>query len=111
MTLNDLLVVVKPVSYTVELSMSRCRKLELLEAPWETVGSDVLNGKLYVVVIDYYTHRIEAIEIARQTAAAVVTVMKEIFARLGIPKSVKSEMGVLKIVKNFYNLLKSMVSN
>ena len=63
--------------------------------PWELVGTDLfmLDDENYVVLIDYYSKWIEAIRLNGQTASAVIRALIMVFARLGVPKTVRSDNG------------------
>lgn len=64
-------------------------------APWEKVGTDLFhyNGKDYVLVIDYYSNFPEIALLTSATSNSVITHVKSIFARHGIPKTVVSYNG------------------
>ena len=68
---------------------------ELPTKPWEVLGSDVfvLDGKLYLLIVDYYSRWIEALHINAQTSREVIAVMKKVFARFGIPSMLRSDNG------------------
>ena len=51
------------------------------------------DNENYLVSIDYYTRRIAAIWIPRQTASVMVNALKNVFARLRVPKIVMSDNG------------------
>lgn len=63
--------------------------------PWEKVGTDLfqLNGKDYLVVIDYYSNYPEVEQLHYTTSNYVIQCMKSIFARHGIPHIVQSDNG------------------
>ena len=63
------------------------------ERPWQKVGSDLFEhqGKSYLLVVDYFSKYIETSLLKDKTAATVVTHMKSIFARHGIPDEVISD--------------------
>lgn len=63
--------------------------------PWEKVGTDLfqLNGKDYLVVIDYYSNYPEVEQLHHTTSNYVIQCMKSIFARHGIPHIVQSDNG------------------
>ena len=66
------------------------------DRPWQLVGSDLFEWKkkTYLVVVDYFSRYIEVAEMPRKpTSAALVTRMKAMFARHGIPDVVKSDNG------------------
>lgn len=68
---------------------------DLPTAPWEKVGTDLFhcNGKDYLLVIDYYSNFPEIALLSSATASSVITHVKSIFARHGIPKTVVSDNG------------------
>ena len=53
--------------------------------PWQRVGTDLFENKgtQYVLVIDYFSRYIE---IAKLSSDAIITYLKSIFARHGIPQ-------------------------
>jgi hypothetical protein len=57
-------------------------------------------------MIDYYSRWIEAVKISRQTASAVIAAMKYLFARLGVPKIVRSDNGTCYNCKEFLKFAK-----
>ena len=71
--------------------------------PWEVIGSDIFQfeGRLYLVLVDYYSKWIEALEIPVQTSKEVIDVMRPVFARFGIPKVIRSDNGACYISKEF----------
>ncbi|XP_064390623.1 uncharacterized protein K02A2.6-like [Halichondria panicea] len=67
----------------------------LPDYPWQMVGTDLfeLKGQQYLVVVDYYSRYPECIKLSRTTSAHIITVLKAIFARHGIPETVRSDNG------------------
>ncbi|XP_049269086.1 uncharacterized protein K02A2.6-like [Rhipicephalus sanguineus] len=63
--------------------------------PWETVGIDLftLEGKEYVVVVDYYSRFIELEQLKRTTTKDIAQVLEPIFARFGVPTTVRTDNG------------------
>jgi hypothetical protein len=63
--------------------------------PWQKVGMDLfeLNGKHYVVVVDYYSRFLEIIELCNKTFSDVVRALKSTFACYGVPMAVFSDNG------------------
>ena len=66
---------------------------EIPERPWQKVGSDLmqLKGKDYLVVVDYYSKFIETCPMRDKTAGTVITHLKSIFARHGIPEELVAD--------------------
>lgn len=63
--------------------------------PWQKVACDFfyLKGRQYLLMIDYFSKYIEMQPLNSMTAQAVVTAMKAIFARHGIPEELVSDGG------------------
>ena len=63
--------------------------------PWQKVGSDLFEWQQanYLLVVDYYSRFIEIARLNRTTTAEVVTHLKSIFARHGIPETLVSDNG------------------
>ena len=68
---------------------------KLPDYPWQKVGSDLfqLRGDHYLLVVDYYSRFPEVVKLPSTTAPTVVTALKTIFARYGIPETVFSDNG------------------
>lgn len=64
-------------------------------APWHKVGMDLFHakGKDYLVVIDYYSNFPEMALLSNLSSSCVITHVKSIFARHGIPYMVMSDNG------------------
>ena len=67
----------------------------LPEYPWEVVGTDLfeLQGRQYLVVVDYFSRYPEVAKLTSTTASSVIAILKACFARHGIPKTVRSDNG------------------
>ena len=63
--------------------------------PWQCVGTDLfeLAGKSYILVINYFSRYPEVLELRSTTSAAVVSALQSIFARHGIPETLRSDNG------------------
>ena len=63
------------------------------DRPWQKLVSGVFEhkGKPYLVVVDYYSKFIETSLMRDKTAGTIVTHMKSIFARHGIPEELVSD--------------------
>lgn len=67
----------------------------LPEHPWDTVGIDLfmLEGKEYVVVVDYYSRFFELEQLKRTTTKDTALVLEPIFARFGVPRTIRTDNG------------------
>ena len=56
--------------------------------PWQVVATDLfeLHGVHYLLIADYYSRYPEVSRLTTTTSAAVITAMKAVFARHGIPE-------------------------
>lgn len=63
--------------------------------PWQVVGSDLfeLKGEQYLVIVDYFSRFPEVIKMTTTTSAAIITALKSIFSRYGIPEVLRSDNG------------------
>ena len=61
--------------------------------PWEKVGIDyfTLNGKDFLLIVDYYSKYPEVAQMTSKTAQATIAKLKMVFARHGIPRVVISQ--------------------
>lgn len=59
------------------------------------VGSDLfeLNGKTYIVVVDYFSCYMEVQTLTKTTSTAVISILKSLFVRHGIPSILVSDNG------------------
>lgn len=71
---------------------------ELPTRPCEKVGSDLfhLNGKNYIILTDYYSY-----QLMKTKTENIITVMKDIFARHGVPTKLVSDNGFQYISRTF----------
>src|SRR5204863_2482606 len=63
--------------------------------PWEKIGIDFLDikGQAYMIVIDYYSKYTEVFSLPNMKSVTVISKLKSIFSRHGIPKIVFSDGG------------------
>ena len=67
----------------------------LPQYPWQKVAADLfhLNGANYLVVVDYFSRYPEVQKLNSTTSDTVITLLKSIFARFGIPETFVSDNG------------------
>ena len=66
------------------------------DRPWQIMGTDLLQlkSRTYLLVADYFSRYIElALLLSSQTSQDVIQALKSMFARRGIPDSVRSDNG------------------
>ena len=63
--------------------------------PWERVGIDLfeLNGKVYIVIVDYYSRWVACQKLTSLTSEHTIEVLKEVFATYGIPDLILTDNG------------------
>jgi transposase InsO family protein len=63
--------------------------------PWEKIGTDLFEWKKvdYLLVVDYYSRYIEIAKLTSTSANSVITHLKSIFSRHGLPETVMSDNG------------------
>lgn len=68
---------------------------KLPDAPWEALSADLLKfqGKWYLVIQDYYSRFLELVHVNKLTSEAIINRLKNIFARHGIPVSLRTDGG------------------
>lgn len=74
--------------------------------PWAHVAADLfeLKKSTYLVIVDYFSGYPEVVKLASTTSAAIITVLKSIFSRHGIPAGFMSDNGpqfTSNIMKSF----------
>ena len=69
--------------------------LNLPEFPWQVVGTDlfVLNKANYLLVVDYFLRNPEVVKMTSTSSASIISALKSVFARHGIPEVVRSDNG------------------
>ena len=67
----------------------------LPDRPWQRLGADLCEwqGKMYLVLIDYFSRWIEVEHLIRSDSETVVQKLYAIFARFGLPETLRSDGG------------------
>ena len=65
------------------------------EYPWQVLGSDLfeLNGSTYLLVADYLSRYPELIKLTSTTSSSIISSLRTIFSRHGIPETMRSDNG------------------
>ena len=68
---------------------------ELPDYPWQKVGADLfeLEGIKYLLLVDYFSRFIEVVKLTSTTSTTIISVLKIIFSRYGIPERLISDNG------------------
>ena len=68
---------------------------ELPKYPWQVVGTDLfeLNKSNYLLVVDYFSKYPEVLQLTSTTSVSVISALKSVFSRHGIPEIVRSDNG------------------
>ena len=76
---------------------------EIPAKPWQKVGTDLFHFKNndYLVIVDYFSNFPEIAWLKSTTSSSIITHMKSIFARHGIPETVISDYGPQFASKEF----------
>lgn len=77
--------------------------------PWEKVGTDLFtwSGCDFLIVIDYYSNYPEIAKLESITSNSVITHLKSIFARHGVPKVLMSDNGPQYSSLEFKNFVRA----
>lgn len=77
--------------------------------PWQDCGADLLgplpSGEYLLVVVDYYSRYFEVVVMKSITSAKVIEVFLPIFARLGMPFSLRTDNGTQFVSEEFQAFL------
>ena len=81
-----------------EMAVNPCEPMissSLPERPWQKLGADLFyyKGKNYLLVVDYYSRYPEVAELSSTTSRSVITALKSMFSRHGIPDLLHSDNG------------------
>ena len=74
--------------------------------PWLKLGADLfnLNGREYLLVIDYYSNYPEVALLEEISSKAVINKLKSIFSRHGIPSKLITDNGRQFISSEFKSI-------
>ena len=63
--------------------------------PWERIAADLfeLKGSMYLLVVDYYSRFVEVQKLNSTTSTSVITYLKSLFSRFGIPVEMVTDNG------------------
>ena len=66
---------------------------DLPDCPWQVVGTDLfeIKGTHYLIIVDYFSCYPEAKKLTSTTSSSVITALKSIFSRHGLPEVVRSD--------------------
>jgi transposase InsO family protein len=82
---------------------------KLPEKPWQHLAIDLMgpfpSGESVLVVVDYYSRFFEVSILKSTTALDVIDKLDEIFARFGLPESIKSDNGPQFVSAEFKSFL------
>ena len=80
----------------------------LPDYPWQKIGTDLfsLDGTTYMIVVDYFSRYPEVIKLMSTTSSVVISVLKSLFSRYGIPEEVISDNGPQYASQEFCNFAK-----
>lgn len=84
------------LKYSKSQPAENLKSHEIPYLPWNKVGCDLfeLNGKKFLLVVDYYSKYIEIEELYNNTTSSqIIKLLKVMFARHGIPLTVVSDGG------------------
>ena len=84
-------------------------KTVLPAKPWVEIATDVfeLEQELFLLIVDYYTRWIEVCKIPFQTSSAIISVIKSVFPRLGVPNKVRSDNASYYVSSDFQAFARS----
>ena len=68
---------------------------KLPQRPWEKIASDLFEfkGKTYIIVVDYFSRYIEILKLSTTSSASIITALKTMFSRQGIPDVLVTDNG------------------
>ena len=77
----------------------------LPDYPWQKVASDLftLKGANYFLVVDYFSRYPEVVKLTSTTSNGIITALKSIFSRHGVPQVLVSDNGPQYASQEFAN--------
>ena len=73
--------------------------------PWQDCAADILgplpSGENLLVIMDYYSRYFEVVILRSTTSTKVIVSLQPIFARFGVPHTLKTDNGPLFISDEF----------
>ena len=68
---------------------------DLPDYPWQVVGTDLfeIKGTHYLITVDYFSCYPEVTKLMSTTSSNVITALKAVFSRHGLPEVVRSDNG------------------
>ena len=74
---------------------------EVPQRPWAKLGTDIFEfaGKPYLVVVDYFSKYPEVCRLENITASCVISHLKSMFARHGIPDELIADKMPLEVLR------------
>lgn len=77
--------------------------------PWQKVATDlfILDGVNYLLAVDYFSRYPEIVKLSSTTSKTIITALKSIFSRFGIPETVISDNGPQYASTEFEDFAKS----
>ena len=93
--LEDFIKVCPECQQTVPARREPLISTSLPSYPWEKLAIDLfdLKSKSYILIVDYYSHFVEVQQLQAITTSCVISFLKPIFARYGIPATLISDNG------------------
>ena len=71
--------------------------------PWQVVGTDLFewDNSSYLLVVDYFSRYPEVRKMSSTTSSSIISALKSVFARHGIPEVLRSDNGPQYTSKEF----------
>lgn len=73
--------------------------------PWQFLATDLLgplpSGEYVLVIIDYYSRYQEVIFLKRISSDVIIKALKDIFSKLGLPKTIRTDNGRQYVSEEF----------